>query len=958
MQTSADAATSAPPAVADADPPALVLPWSLVLLAGPMTALALVVGQGTGTLGAWWPAAGIGVLAVLLSPRDQRPRVVLGLAVAFVAGNLVAGRDLLPSALLGLADTLEVVVVVAVLHRLTRERLARLGDLTGLIVAVVAGATVAGVGMGATYAVFLDMPFLETLRLVWPAHGASVLVLAPLALVDWRPPRTIAAGPVTLGLVMAGALVIGFGPVADGMAGIALTSLPLPLLVWAAVRHGTRVVVLDLVMLAVVLTLTGLTYPTSFTEAANGASSATVQVVQVYLICMVLIALPLSLAMREREAAMSRTADSERTFKSVFTRSGLPVLLLRWTAGELRVTDANAASEELLGSSARGLVGCELSALLHAPDLLSAVREADLDAGATFPGWNGPMGVVGSSSTRLDGYCSLMESGHVLADEGASYCLHLVDLTARHELQRRLEDERTYTRAVMDTASSLIVVTDAAGTVIAANPATLAVSGYAEDELVGRPFWDTLIPAQHRHTVSDALAHPASLPRTGEFQLRTKAGEERSLVYSHALHRDTTDLVAATSPVLVFSAIDVTDARESAGMVEHLLRSLTTMAFIGTDLDGAITLFSTGAERLLRLSAEQARGRDLAELLAPVDAGAAASGPVTTFADLVSQAGPETLSGTRDWLALSEGRAPVRVSVTSSPVVTDHGTMKAHLFVARDVTEMRRNQEILVNALRREREVVHRLQALDRAKDDFVSTVSHELRTPMSSIIGSAEMLGDGLVGELEPRQQQMVEVITRNGARLLALADDLLALATFDREAWSAPGERLDLRDIVRESVAVVEPLLSAKPLTHALLLPDQPVEVIGEASQLERAVSNLLTNAVKFTPDGGRVEIEVVLDDRHREALVHVRDTGLGVAEEDLAHVFERFYRADEVQQQAIQGSGLGLAIVKSIVERHDGRVSLSSTPGQGTTASLSLPLARSVATERPARERPTPE
>ncbi len=127
--------------------------------------------------------------------------------------------------------------------------------------------------------------------------------------------------------------------------------------------------------------------------------------------------------------------------------------------------------------------------------------------------------------------------------------------------------------------------------------------------------------------------------------------------------------------------------------------------------------------------------------------------------------------------------------------------MIGYLFVASDITDTRRSQEILVKALRREREVVARLKDLDRAKDDFVSTVSHELRTPMSSIIGSAEMLGEGMLGELLPEQQRMVDVISRNGDRLLALADDLLVLATFDYDSWQDLDSQIDLRTVVQES-------------------------------------------------------------------------------------------------------------------------------------------------------------
>ena len=239
--------------------------------------------------------------------------------------------------------------------------------------------------------------------------------------------------------------------------------------------------------------------------------------------------------------------------------------------------------------------------------------------------------------------------------------------------------------------------------------------------------------------------------------------------------------------------------------------------------------------------------------------------------------------------------------------------------------------------------MVSRLQELDRARDEFISTVSHELRTPMSSIIGGAEMLAEGLLGELEPPQQQMVDVISRNGDRLLALADDLLLLATFDHEAWPEQATRVDLRTVLAESGGSIGALLATRDLDVDYAQPDAEVVVNGDANHLERAVTNLLTNAVKFTPDGGRIRISLAPDWTGRAATLSVADTGLGIPQGELDQVFEKFFRSSVVQERAIQGTGLGLAIVKNIVESHDGRIDVRSEPGTGTTFTITLPLAR---------------
>ena len=890
---------------------------------------------------AWWPSAGVGLLALLLTRPPRRAAMAGVLLAVWTAANLTVGRPVLPAFLLALANTAEAVVVLTLVLRWTGGRLRRLVDTWLLVLAAALGALVAALGVGAVYAGWLDRPFGRTVLAIGPAHLAALVVLGPLAMLGGaRPGGHGRRGEVVLhtALLMA-ATAAAFGPAGDLVPGLAL--VPLPLLVWAAARFDVRTVVLQLTGLAIVVSLgTALGWGV-FPVLGRGDPTTSGVVSQVYLICATLVALPLVQAMQERERALSRTAASERVFRRSFTEARVPVLLVHRDHDHLRVAEANAAAARLLDLPAEQLVGREVTDLLTAPGLvLDDDPTGHEDAAA---GWSGEMGVVGQPRTRLDGVLSLLDG------EGrrAAYSLHLIDLTEPLELQERLRAERTYTRAVIDTASSLIVVTDEHGTVIAANPATCRMTGFAAEELVGRPLWETLVPAHQRLRFSELLAHLPSLPRSGDATVLTKDGERRSVVFSNAVHTAGPD-----EPVtVVFSATDVTDARESAGLVRHLLRSATTMAFVGTDLEGRITLFNPGAERLLGLSSERAVGRHLTDFLLPVEAqdDGGGGGPLT-LADLLAGGGTELTPQTRDWTLLADGRAPLRISMTSNPVTTGNGSVFAYLFVAHDVTDTRRSQEILVNALRREREVVARLRELDRAKDDFVSTVSHELRTPMSSIIGSAEMLLDGMVGELEPGQQQMVEVVNRNGARLLSLADDLLLLATSDSEGGPDLDQELDLRDVVCESIASVGTPLAGRHLETCWDLPEEPVPVTGEPRHLERAFTNLLTNAVKFTPDGGRVALRLRLDPEHRCALVEVSDTGLGIEAAEIDQVFDRFYRSATVQEQAIQGSGLGLAIVRTIVESHDGRVQVRSVPGEGSTFGVTLPLRRE-ARRRPA-------
>jgi signal transduction histidine kinase len=277
--------------------------------------------------------------------------------------------------------------------------------------------------------------------------------------------------------------------------------------------------------------------------------------------------------------------------------------------------------------------------------------------------------------------------------------------------------------------------------------------------------------------------------------------------------------------------------------------------------------------------------------------------------------------------------------MTTNEVADAFGRPIGFLFVLRDVTETRRSQEVLVQALDREREAVRRLRMLDAAKDDFVSTVSHELRTPMTSIIGFAEMLEDGDVGALDGRQLAVVEKISRNGERLLALADDLLGLAGFESGTHEPEAVELDLREVARLGVTAIRDQLRNRELALEVGSPDEPITVRGDSGHLERVMANLVGNAVKFTPDGGRVRVDVRRDGE--QAVVEVADTGIGIPADEVDAVFDKFFRSRNAEHHAIQGSGLGLAIVQAIVHNHQGSIDVASAEGHGTTFTVRLPV-----------------
>nr|WP_258562672.1 PAS domain-containing sensor histidine kinase [Nocardioides sp. MAH-18] len=269
---------------------------------------------------------------------------------------------------------------------------------------------------------------------------------------------------------------------------------------------------------------------------------------------------------------------------------------------------------------------------------------------------------------------------------------------------------------------------------------------------------------------------------------------------------------------------------------------------------------------------------------------------------------------------------------------TDAGGAPDVVVVFRDVTERHRTEQALADALSTEQAAVERLRELERVKSDFVSTVSHELRTPITSILGYLELLAEGDAGDLEPEQASLVDRIDRNSQRLLRLVEDLLKLSQIESSTLTIDRVPTDLREVVAAARDRVAWMLAARDLELAVDVPDQDVPLDADPAELERMLANLLGNAVKFTPDGGRVGLRLTSDD-HGVALV-VTDTGIGIPASEQDQLFTRFFRSTTAIERAIQGTGLGLTIVQAIVTLHGGSIEVESDVDRGTQVTVRLP------------------
>jgi len=227
------------------------------------------------------------------------------------------------------------------------------------------------------------------------------------------------------------------------------------------------------------------------------------------------------------------------------------------------------------------------------------------------------------------------------------------------------------------------------------------------------------------------------------------------------------------------------------------------------------------------------------------------------------------------------------------------------------------------------------LKELDRLKTEFVATVSHDLRTPLTTIQGYVELLPK--VGPLNERQSQFVERVEGSVQNITDLINDLLDIRRIEAEL-DLEMEPCDLRDLIDDAVEPLRALAEEKAQTLRWERPEGLPVVRANPRRLKQVVTNLVNNAIKYTPEGGRVSVEAAQDDDH--VVVRVIDNGIGIPPSEQPHIFDRFYRVESEETADIKGTGLGLSIVKAVIEKHNGRVWVDSTPGGGSIFTFVLP------------------
>ncbi|MCQ8105710.1 PAS domain S-box protein [Methylomonas sp. SURF-2] len=648
-------------------------------------------------------------------------------------------------------------------------------------------------------------------------------------------------------------------------------------------------------------------------------------------------------AIQDREEALRRLTVFQRT---ILDHAAHAIIS---TAPDGIVTSFNPAAERLLGYAAREVVGVRSPALWHDQQEINQyavglsaelgtcispgfevftarpLRNLPEQSEWTFIRRDGARIPVSLSVTALRD-----ETGHVSGFLGLAY-----DLSERKQTENQL---RLLGFALDRVKETIVLMGDNDPHFLYVNQSTALTLGYSREELTGgmsvydidpawspdvwREFWPELAS---RRQIQFETVHRTRNGRTFPVEVTGNYFEYAGKIYNLAICRDITERKKTEKALLEYVAI-----------VES-----TDDAIIGKTLDGMITSWNKGAERMLGYPADEIIGKSIS----------------TLFAEEQNSEEQEIMQKIRNGERVSHYETVRRrkdgslidVSITVSPLRNSQGEIVGAAKIARDITERKRAEEDLRRYRDQLEETVQQrtaellltrdaAEAANKAKSAFLANMSHELRTPLNAILGfSALMRKNPALAESD---RNNIDIINRSGEHLLSLINEVLEMAKIEAGRLQLEEAAFDLGAMVRDVTDMMQVRAREKNLRLAIdQSSDFPRFIVGDEARLRQILINLVGNALKFTQQGGVTIRLGTKNNAVAHLLIEVQDTGPGIAPEDQARIFEPFVQLGKTADN--KGTGLGLSITRQFVQLMKGKMSLESSPGHGALFRVDLPL-----------------
>ncbi len=473
--------------------------------------------------------------------------------------------------------------------------------------------------------------------------------------------------------------------------------------------------------------------------------------------------------------------------------------------------------------------------------------------------------------------------------------------------------------AIVATSDDTIISKNLEGIILSWNPASERMFGYSQEEAVGQHI--SLIIPPDRIAEEDYIINEVKGGRkVDHFETVRRAKDGRLIPISLTV----SPIIDANGRVIGASKIarDISE-RKRADEKQAVLAAIVETsddAIVSKTLQGIITSWNKAAEKMFGYTEQEAVGQHITLIIPP------------ERHDEETYIIGEIVKGNKidHFLTIRQAKDGklIPISVSVSPIMDGRGNIIGASKIARDISEQ---LSLQAERARHYEEV----KALNARKDEFIGLASHELKTPLTSVGGYLDIPSRVITDE---KGLLFLEKTKRQVKKISALVNDLLDISKIESGKLSFSLERFDIREVLEDAIELVS--YSNDQFDFNLTSESEQLFIEGDPHRIEQVLINLLTNAVRYSPGTSRVDIS--LSNQNDNALIGVKDYGIGIPEDKLEAIFSRFYRVDETRNQA-SGLGLGLYLSHEIVIRHDGKIWAESQPGEGSTFWVSLPLKR---------------
>jgi two-component system, OmpR family, sensor histidine kinase VicK len=496
-----------------------------------------------------------------------------------------------------------------------------------------------------------------------------------------------------------------------------------------------------------------------------------------------------------------------------------------------------------------------------------------------------------------------------------------IDVTTQRSAEATLRESEARYRQLIEGSLGMICTHDLRGTLLTINHHGAETIGQTVEAMTGHNLVEFIVPERK-------AALPAYLKQIGD------TGEAQGLLHlSHSdgdirvvAYRNKLIVTPGRPPYVLGFGVDISEQIRAEGRLRTLRRQSDSIlesvgdGIYGIDLEGKVTFVNSAAAQMLGYKQDEMLGRNMHDLIHHTRA----DGTPYDDADSPIRKSLNNFDTVRisDEVFWRKDGSSFPVEYVARPQIESHaleagGLQTIGVVVAfTDTTERR---------------------ALDRMKDEFISTVSHELRTPLTSLRGALGLLAGGALSNRPEKTQQMLEIAISNSDRLVRLVNDILDLERISSGKAELHCTLNSAEDLLRRA-ATTQQTGTPKPNIR-IFFAAHGVSVWADSDRILQTLNNLLSNAIKFSPAGSEIHLTARNLDEN-EAIIEVRDQGRGIPADKLEHIFDRFQQGDASDSRALGGTGLGLAICRSIVNQHGGRIWADSTPDQGTTVHFTLP------------------